>query len=545
MINKISAEAFALMIRSGSNNLTNNRASVDALNVFPVPDGDTGTNMSLTMKNAAANLPYTASTADEVARAAASYTLRGARGNSGVILSQIFRGISNGLKGKTDFSAADFAIALREGEKSAYRAVMKPTEGTILTVIRALADAASTLEDKSDFLPFLAHVVREGDVMLAKTTKMLPALSQAGVVDAGGQGLMHVFHGMLYFLENDEPVALLEEETAPATESAQAKISAEDIRFTYCTEFIINKASPAIRADKMKSAISKVGDSMVVIDDEDIIKVHIHTNNPGFVLEHAVRLGELATVKIENMKLQHNSIVSQGTEEKKSVAPSTPAAPKVKNAAVAVAAGSGVEALFSDLGAVVISGGQTMNPSTEDILAAVEAVNADNIFILPNNKNIIMAAEQAAEISDKSIIVIPTKTIPEGIAAMVALQPDGEAEEISSAMKAASSRVSTGLITYAVRDTEIDGKEIVSGDVLGLCGGKITSVGKDATETAKEIIEKIANEDTELITVIYGEDMTENEAAALREFAEFKFPDSDVSVYKGDQPVYSYILSAE
>lgn len=542
MINKISAEAFALMIRSGSNNLTNNRAAVDALNVFPVPDGDTGTNMSLTMKNAATNLPYNASSADEVARAAASYTLRGARGNSGVILSQIFRGISNGLKGKKDFSAADFALALREGEKSAYRAVMKPTEGTILTVIRALADAASAAEDKADFLPFLTHVVTEGDVMLAKTTKMLPALSQAGVVDAGGQGLMHVFHGMLYYLEQNEPVALLEEEAAPAAESAQSKISAEDIRFTYCTEFIIDKSSPAIRADKMKSAISKVGDSMVVIDDEDIIKVHIHTNNPGFVLEHAVRLGELATVKIENMKLQHSNIVSQSADEKK---PAPSASPRVKNAAVAVAAGSGVEALFSDLGAAIISGGQTMNPSTEDILAAVEAVNADNIFILPNNKNIIMAAEQAAEISGKSIIVIPTKTIPEGIAAMVALQPDSEAEEISSAMRAAASRVSTGLITHAVRDTEIDGKEIASGDVLGLCGGKITSVGKDATETAKEIIEKIADEDTELITVIYGEDMTENEAAALREFAEFKFPDSDVSVYKGDQPVYSYILSAE
>lgn len=542
MITKISAEAFALMIKSGSNCLTNNRAAVDALNVFPVPDGDTGTNMSLTMKNAAANLPYGASSADEVARAAASYTLRGARGNSGVILSQIFRGISNGLKGKSEFSAEDFALSLREGEKSAYRAVMKPTEGTILTVIRALADAASACEETEDFSAFLDYVTAKGDEMLAKTKEMLPALRQADVVDAGGQGLMHVFHGMRIYLSTGEIVPSSEADAPEKpTESAQSKISAEDIKFTYCTEFIIDKASPAIRADKMKSAISKVGDSMVVIDDDDIIKVHIHTNNPGFVLEHAVRLGELATVKIENMKLQHSNIVSDRPEKEAK----KPTGPRVKNSAVAVAAGSGVEALFSDLGATVISGGQTMNPSTDDILAALDNVNADNIFILPNNKNIIMAAEQAAELSDKNITVIPTKTIPQGISAMVALQPDDEPESIAEAMKAAFKKVSTGLITHAVRDTAIDGKEIASGDILGLCEGKIVAVGKDATETAKEILQQIANDDTELITIIYGEDMPEAEAEALREFAEFKFPDSDISVYSGNQPVYSYILSAE
>lgn len=542
MIKELSASAFALMIKSGANNLSNNKSKVDALNVFPVPDGDTGTNMSLTFRNAANNIPYDSASCDEVAKSAASFTLRGARGNSGVILSQIFRGIASRAKGKAILSANDFARCLKEGSDSAYRAVMKPTEGTILTVIRACADAATAYNGDGDFSEFLEYVIKEGNDTLLKTTDMLPALSQAGVVDAGGQGLMLIFEGMLYYLKNESVIPSEEsfDEAKSSSESAQSKISSEDIKYTYCTEFIIEKSSSAIRADKMKSAISKIGDCMVVIDDEDIIKVHIHTNNPGFVLEHAVRLGELSTVKIENMKLQHSNIVNK--EEEK---PAPPAAPKVKNAAVAVAAGSGVEGLFKDLGASVISGGQTMNPSTDDILSVIESINAENIFVLPDNKNIIMAAHQAAEMSEKNVFVIPTKTIPQGISAMVAFEPSRSPEENAAAMENAAKNVSTGLITHAVRDTTVNGKEIHSGDILGLVEGDITSVSKDATETAKEIITKIADEDTELITVIYGEDITENEADALREFAEFKFPDSDVSVYSGGQPVYSYILSAE
>lgn len=542
MIKELSASAFALMIKSGANNLSNNKSKVDALNVFPVPDGDTGTNMSLTFRNAANNIPYDSASCDEVAKSAASFTLRGARGNSGVILSQIFRGIASRAKGKAILSANDFARCLKEGSDSAYRAVMKPTEGTILTVIRACADAATAYNGDGDFSEFLEYVIKEGNDTLLKTTDMLPALSQAGVVDAGGQGLMLIFEGMLYYLKNESVIPSEEsfDEAKSSSESAQSKISSEDIKYTYCTEFIIEKSSSAIRADKMKSAISKIGDCMVVIDDEDIIKVHIHTNNPGFVLEHAVRLGELSTVKIENMKLQHSNIVNK--EEEK---PAPPAAPKVKNAAVAVAAGSGVEGLFKDLGASVISGGQTMNPSTDDILSVIESINAENIFVLPDNKNIIMAAQQAAEMSEKNVFVIPTKTIPQGISAMVAFEPSRSPEENAAAMENAAKNVSTGLITHAVRDTTVNGKEIHSGDILGLVEGDITSVSKDATETAKEIITKIADEDTELITVIYGEDITENEADALREFAEFKFPNSDVSVYSGGQPVYSYILSAE
>lgn len=546
MIREISAEAFALMIKSGSHNLSNNRAKVDALNVFPVPDGDTGTNMSLTFKNAAKNIPYGAESADEVARAAASFTLRGARGNSGVILSQIFRGIATALKGKASFNPHDFARALKEGELSAYRAVMKPTEGTILSVIRACADSAAAAENEEDFVSFLKEVVSGGNAMLSETENMLPALRQAGVVDAGGQGLMFILEGMLSYLETGNVTESNEEEEASGEKSAQSKIDAADIKFTYCTEFIVEKSSPAIKADKMKSAISKIGDCMVVIDDEDIIKVHIHTNNPGFVLEHAVRLGELSTVKIENMKLQHSNIVNKDEaspekkEEKKEEA-----APAGKNAVIAVGAGAGVEGLFSDLGARVIAGGQTMNPSTEDILSAVEAANAENIFILPNNKNIIMSAEQAASISDKNILVVPTKSIPEGISALVAFEPEEEPEKNGESMKNAASKVKTGLITHAVRDTSVDGKEIKTGDILGLSGGKIVSVGNEVNPIAEEIIKALADDETELITIIYGDGVTEEEASSLSDFAEEAFPDADVSVYNGGQPVYSYILSAE
>ncbi len=546
VIKEISAGTFALMIKSGSNNLSNNKAKVDALNVFPVPDGDTGTNMSLTFKNAAKNIPYDSSSADEVARAAASFTLRGARGNSGVILSQIFRGIATAMKGKESFNRFDFAAALKEGELSAYRAVMKPTEGTILTVIRACADGAREAENEEDFTAFLKEIVAKGNKTLEETTNMLPALRQAGVVDAGGQGLMFIFGGMLSYLETGEIVASDEKEEASGEKSAQSKIDASDIKFTYCTEFIVEKSSPAIKSDKMKSAISKIGDCMVVIDDDDIIKVHIHTNNPGFVLEHAVRLGELSTVKIENMKLQHSNIVNKEEakpEEKKEEA--KPAVPASRNAVIAVGAGAGVEGLFSDLGARVISGGQTMNPSTEDILSAVDAVNAENIIILPNNKNIIMSADQAAEISDKNIFVVPTKSIPEGISALVAFEPQASGGENAQNMKNAASKVKTGLITHAVRDTAVDGKEIHTDDILGLSGGKIVSVGNEVNKIAEDIIKSVADEESELITVIYGEDVKEEEAEELRAFAEEEFPDADVSLYNGGQPVYSYILSAE
>ena len=565
MTEKLSASFFALMIKSGANNLLNQKAAVDALNVFPVPDGDTGTNMSLTFKNAAVNIPYDAESFDKVAQGASSYTLRGARGNSGVILSQIMRGIATASKGKSSVNADEFARCLKEGCDSAYRAVMKPTEGTILTVIRALADAALAAEEKEDFLSFFKYVVEKGNEMLDKTTDMLPALRQAGVVDAGGKGLMVIFEGMLYYLENGSVIESSETEETAAPASAQATIRTEDIKFAYCTEFIVEKSNSRVSAEKMKNAIEKIGDSMVVIDDDDIIKVHIHTNNPGFVLEYAVKLGELATVKIENMRKQHSEILEGSkeneapakAEEPKEEAPVPEAisenpvgipsngAVASKNAVLSVAAGSGVENLFKDLGSFVISGGQTMNPSTEDILFAIENIEAENIFVLPNNKNIIMAADQAASISDKNIIVIPTKSIPQGISAMVSFNVEGEAEENKEAMISAAENVSTGLITHAVRDTVLGDKEIHDGDILGMVEKDIVSVGTDATETAKDILSKMVTEDTELITIIYGEDLPEDEAESLSEYIEIKYPDCDVSLYSGGQPVYSYILSAE
>ncbi len=553
MIQNLSAPVFALMIKSGANNLLNNKGPVDALNVFPVPDGDTGTNMSLTFKNAADNIPYDSSSFDSVAQSASSFTLRGARGNSGVILSQIMRGISTSSKGKKEVSPKDFARCLKEGCDSAYRAVMKPTEGTILTVIRAMADASLACSDKEDFTEFFELVVAEGNKMLEKTREMLPALTKANVVDAGGKGLMVIFEGMLYYLKNGEVIALSEEaKEVGKPASAQATINTDDIKFCYCTEFIIEKSSPDLSADKMKEAIRKIGDSMVVIDDDDIVKVHIHTNNPGFVLEYAVKLGQLATVKIENMKKQHSEILEKENEPSEEIKkeeivapPSTASSVSLKNAAISVAAGSGVEQLFKDLGAFVISGGQTMNPSTEDILSAIENIDAENIFVLPNNKNIIMAAQQAAEISEKNIFVVPTKSIPQGISAMVSFDAQSDGEALKDAMTDAAKNVTTGLITHAVRDTTLDDLEIHDGDILGMIEKEIVSVGSDATETAKDILNRMVTEDSELITIIYGEDLDEAEADSLREYAELKFSDCDVSLYKGNQPVYSYILSAE
>ena len=564
MTEKLSASVFALMIKSGANNLLNNKAAVDALNVFPVPDGDTGTNMSLTFKNAAVNIPYDSESFEKVAMSTSSFTLRGARGNSGVILSQIMRGIAKGAKGKDAVTTEEFAHCLKEGCDSAYRAVMKPTEGTILTVIRACADAALSYEGENDFISFFTYVVEKGNEMLKKTTDMLPALRQAGVVDAGGKGLMVIFEGMLHYLAEKAIIECEETENTEATapSSAQATIKTEDIKFAYCTEFIVEKSSPNVSAEKMKNAIEKIGDSMVVIDDDDIIKVHIHTNNPGFVLEYAVKLGELATVKIENMRKQHSeilegkkteeaSIAEEKAEQPTEVSPENPVKepsnviPGAKNATVSVAAGEGVENLFRDLGAYVISGGQTMNPSTEDILSAIEKIDAENIYVLPNNKNIIMAAEQAASISDKNILVIPTKSIPQGISAMIAFNPEGEDEENKNTMTETAKNVKTGLITHAVRDTVLGETEIHDGDILGMVEKDIVSVGSDATETAKDILSKMVDNDTELITVIYGDNIPEEEASALVEYIEMKYPDCDVSLYNGGQPVYSYILSAE
>lgn len=546
MINQIDAALFRNMILSAANKLSENKEAVDALNVFPVPDGDTGTNMCLTFMNAAKEAEQSSYTAvTEAAAAVAKATLRGARGNSGVILSQIFRGISKGLKGLETITTANLAAALRLGSDTAYSAVMKPTEGTILTVIRKIAQAAEEF-DGEDFALFFDAVIAEGDKTLAKTTQMLPQLQQAGVVDAGGQGLMFVLRGFAEALDGNEVTlnAVSGVKSASADAAPQQSIKTEDIKYAYCTEFIINKYDPATSASGLRSAIEGKGDCMLIIDEDEIVKVHIHTNNPGYVLEQAVKLGEMVNIKIDNMKHQHSSLV--GGAQTEAAAEIVPEVPEKETAIIAVAAGEGLAKTFADLGVDgIIEGGQTMNPSTEDILAAANKTNAKNVIILPNNKNIILSAEQAQYLTDRKIMVVPSRTIPEGLAAVMAYTPDASPEELFENMKQAVGTVKSGSVTFAVRDTSIDGMDIAKGNYLGISGGKIVSVGEGMALTARELVGGIADEDSEVISVYYGSDVSQDEAEALSARLEEDFPDADILVYDGGQPVYYYIISVE
>lgn len=539
MTKSINAALFSQAIVSGAHKLSNNREYVDSLNIFPVPDGDTGTNMSLTFINAARAVENeTLNSVGEVSAAVAKATLRGARGNSGVILSQIFRGISKELTNAKELDVTNLKLALRKGSDTAYRAVMKPTEGTILTVIRSLAEAGEACE-KEDIEEFFEEVLSGGKLALKKTQEMLPQLKAAGVVDAGGQGLIYIFEGFFEALKGN--VCPLEGEspvTPSATQSAQSTIKTEDIKFAYCTEFIINKFKPEITAAKMRAAIEPKGDCMIVIDDDDIVKVHIHTNNPGFVLEQAIKIGELVNIKIENMKEQHSNILkAEETVQNKE---------RVSLAVVSVVNGAGLENTFKELGAsYLIHGGQTMNPSTEDILSAINSVNADNVIILPNNKNIILAAEQAAQIAECNAIVIGSKTVPQGIAAMMEFSPHSDVEVNTKKMTSALSNIKSGSVTHAVKTTDIDGKHIEEGDIIGVSDGHILSVDKEINASSLKLINEIADEYSEIITLYFGEGITEDEANALGEELEDLFPDADVYVSDGGQSVYYYLISVE
>ncbi len=536
----VNGKLLAQMFISGANNLYNNRVLVDELNVFPVPDGDTGTNMSMTANAMAKALSEVQSDSiTKVADIMSFATLRGARGNSGVILSQFFRGISKSLKGKAECEAEDIAKALVQGSETAYNAVMNPTEGTILTVAREAATAADKAEGDLTFV--FAAAVKRGAKALAKTPEMLPALKKAGVVDAGGQGWLFVLEGALYFLENGTIVEKNETEEVKQeqTGGAQQNVDTENIKFMYCTEFIVEKKNPKVNVLSFKKAIENIGDCMLVIDDDEIVKVHIHTNNPGFVLENAVKMGAMINIKIDNMKHQHQSIIEDATEKKDD-------APPKPYGFVSVCAGDGISGIFKDLGVdYVIEGGQTMNPSTDDILDACEKINADTIFVFPNNKNIILAANQAQEISDKNIIVIPTRSIPECVSAMLMFNEEKSPEDNEKAMNKAVSKVKTGQVTYAVRDTEIDDKKIHKDDILGLVGSKIASVGKEPEEVLYEIVEQIADDDTEFVTLYYGEEVTEEVAEKAAEILEEKLDEVEVSVKYGGQPLYYYIVSVE
>lgn len=566
----LDGNTFAQMIISGANNLNNNKKLVDELNVFPVPDGDTGTNMSLTTSAMAAELIKKGGmTVTKAADTMAFATLRGARGNSGVILSQFFRGISKSLKGKNECSARDFAEALMIGSDAAYKAVMKPTEGTILTVAREAALGAQS-QCSGDFDEMLENAVIRGNSALKKTTQMLPALRQANVVDAGGQGWMFVLEGALYYLKNGEVVEREDTPEAavqPKKKTSQSALKTEDIKFRYCTEFIVEKKEKGLDVEDFRSAIAPKGDCMLVIDDDEIVKVHIHTNHPGFVLEEAVKLGEMINLKIDNMKRQHKTLIKESAsvnkkvpaaveDKKKTGAKKAKTEKKVKESVprkeygfVAVCAGKGIADILKDLGAdKIIEGGQTMNPSTEDILKAVRRVSANTVFVFPNNKNIVMAASQAAQLEDKRrIIVIPTTSIPQCISAMMSFNEKKDADVNESSMNKAAQKVSSGQLTYAVRDTEFDGNTIKKNDILGMCEGKITAVGKDTDDVLEKLISEMADEDTEYITVYYGKDIKKSQAERMQRALEAKYESDEIEVTfkNGGQPLYYYIIGVE
>lgn len=545
--NKVNGEHLYYMMSNAANKLELQSEYVNSLNVFPVPDGDTGTNMSMTFRAAVKEIEgMDNKNIGEVSKKLAKGALMGARGNSGVILSQILRGISKGLEGKEEADASEFANALLEGSKSAYKAVMRPTEGTILTIVRIAGEVAVALKE-DNITELMREVCRESKIMLDKTPEMLPALKKAKVVDSGGMGLLIILQGMQEALENGLKVTT---GTPQAVKSSVAKaqrsetMSEEDIKFGYCTEFII--LGDSNHAEEFKSKVINKGDSLVVVGYEDVIKVHIHTNNPGKVLEEAVKFGELSKIKIDNMREEHREMLEGMYEEADETEESFAAGEFKKYAFISVAMGEGMKNIFKDLGVdYVIEGGQTMNPSTQDMLEAIEKLNAEHIFILPNNKNIIMAANQAAEISDKDIRVIPTKTIPQGITCITMFNPEADVEENTEELKEAMEMVKTTSVTYAVRDTEVDGKEIKEGNILGLVEGKIKEVGEDPYKVAEDLIDSLVDEDSELITIFYGKDCEEEKVDALIEKLEGKYEDLDVQCYKGEQPLYYFIMSVE
>lgn len=528
------------MIICGANNLTKNSQELDALNVFPVPDGDTGINMAATVQSAAREAEkLNTPNIYEVAKAASNGALRGARGNSGVILSQLFRGFAKGLEGKSVAGGEDLAVALAESAKMAYRAVMKPKEGTILTIAKALGESAAEATEP-DIERGFAAVIGRGAAVLEETPSMLPELKQAGVVDSGGKGLIYFMEGALYGLtaSEDFSVETGQAESVSTGRSAAAAFSTEDIKFVYCTEFLVEVDQPISESqeESLTKFLMAQGDSVVVVSDGNIVKVHVHTNHPGKVLERALTLGALNNIKIDNQRIQHTNAL-----EFSSAAPA-PVGPEKEVGFVAVAAGSGLAALFADQGAdAVIEGGQTMNPSAEDIAKAVKSVNARNVVVLPNNKNIILAAEQAANLIDrKGMFVVPTRSIPQGVACLLEYFDGQDLEEYLSRAEERIQEVHTGQVTYAVRDTVVDGRSISQGDILCLYDGEIVITGKDLQQTAKDLLDYMVDKGGEFVSIYYGEGTTEDMAEDLAGHTSLEY-----DVYDGKQPLYHYIISME
>ncbi len=547
-LTKLNGLILKKMIIAGANRLNEKRQIVDALNVFPVPDGDTGTNMSLTALAAAKEAEKINSLSiSEVAKAISNGALRGARGNSGVITSQILRGFSKGLEGLEEADVKELAQALQQAVKTAYKAVMKPKEGTILTVAKACADSASKMaETTQDIDVFLQKIIEDGNAMLFQTTEMLPVLKQAGVVDAGGKGLLYLLEGA-FESRNSIEVLKTAEPSQNQTENFEALASVENtsITFGYCTEFfiLVNNVEEKV-VQNLKTYLATIGDSIVCVSDEELIKIHVHTDHPGLALEKALLIGELSGLKIDNMRQQHTNRIDFSSSQKYKAEQKT--AEKKEIGFVAVSPGDGLSKIFKNLGVdEVIQGGQTMNPSTEDILNAVERVNAKTVFILPNNKNIILAGEQAAKlIKDKTVIVIPSKTIPQGITAMLNVT-EQDAQQMQQTMIESMENVVSASVTYAVRETVFGGKQIQEGDIIGMQEDNIAVISKSAENGAKELLKKIVTEEAEMISIYYGEDVTQKEAENIKKYAEKNFPNCDIELQRGGQPLYYYIISVE
>ncbi len=581
-LTSVNAENIRAAFIAGAHNLSNNKEYINELNVFPVPDGDTGTNMTLTIMSAASEIEAVVNpTMDLLSKAISGGSLRGARGNSGVILSQLFRGFCRDIKGKETLDVNDLTAAFARAVETAYKAVMKPKEGTILTVAKGIYDKAAELCDyEDDVISFTEQIIEHGDNVLAHTPELLPVLKEAGVVDSGGQGLMEFLRGALAGLKGEtielaegvpsQPArgaGLLEEIPKKPSGSGNDNISTADIKFGYCTEFIIllDKELTDKQVSEFKAYLTSIGDSIVCVADEELVKVHVHTNHPGLAFEKALTYGGLTRMKIDNMREEHSERVSMEEEKRraeeqeaafqemkyrnKPAAEETPAEPVElkKYGFIAVSVGDAMEETEKSLGIdYVISGGQTMNPSTEDILSAVEKVNAENVFVFPNNKNIILAANQAAAIcEDKKIHVIPTKSVPQGISAVLSFAEDMSPEENIEAMTEAISAVKSGEVTYAVRDTSVDGKEIKNGDIMGISDKGIDVVGTSVDEVTTSLIEGMVDEDSGLITLYYGSDVSKEDAEKLCDALTEKFDELEVELHEGGQPIYYYIVSVE
>ena len=546
--NTVDAKMLGRMFLSGAKNLEAKKEWINELNVFPVPDGDTGTNMTLTIMAAASEVSALSNpTMKTLAKAISSGSLRGARGNSGVILSQLLRGFTKSIEHHEQVDAMAFARAFEKGVETAYKAVMKPKEGTILTVAKGAAVKALEIAEESENLEtFFTDVIAEAEAVLLRTPEMLPVLKEAGVVDSGGQGLLEVLKGAFDGYLGKE-IDMNFEKPAHAVMSKPMSAEESDIKFGYCTEFIImlEKEFPEKEERAFKEYLLSIGDSLVVVADDEIVKVHVHTNAPGDAIQRALTYGQLSNMKIDNMRLEHHERLIKDAE--KVAAQQAKAEPEKEVGFISVSVGDGMGEIFRELGAdYLIEGGQTMNPSTEDVLQAISHVNAKNIFIFPNNKNIILAANQARDLTeDKNIIVIPTKTIPQGITALISYVPDKTVEQNTEEMLEAMTHVKTGQITYAVRDTKIDDKEIRQGDIMGIGDKGILAVGQGIEDITVETLKEMVDEDTEIISIYYGADVTEEAAEQLCERLEELYPDFDVEINQGGQPIYYYVVSVE